>query len=91
MAGQRAIRGHFLVVEDGQPLIAVPGVENGRNVTYYVTDDEIADEVLPPATQAALSAIGAWSDLDWDEAYDALDRIRHESDPTPPLDEPDDS
>ena len=89
MSGQRAIRGQFLVVEDGQALIAVPTVENGRNVTYYFAHDETADEVLPPATQAALSAIGAWSHLDWDEVYESLDRIRHESDPTPPLNDPD--
>jgi hypothetical protein len=31
----------------------------------------------------ALSMIGAWSDLDLDETLDALDRIRHESTPTP--------
>jgi hypothetical protein len=29
---------------------------------------------------------GAWADLDWEEALDELDRIRHESDPTPPID-----
>ena len=91
MTGQRAVRGHYLVVEDGQPLFAVPVVEHGRNVTYYFTDDETADEVLPPATQAALNAIGAWSHLDWDEVYESLDRIRHESDPTPPLNDPDDA
>jgi uncharacterized protein (DUF433 family) len=33
----------------------------------------------------ALSLIGAWSDLDWDETIAALDRIRHESKPTPPI------
>ncbi len=34
----------------------------------------------------ALDAIGAWSDIDWDELADELDRIRHESRPTPPID-----
>ena len=36
--------------------------------------------------QRALSAIGAWSHLDFDEMLDELDRIRHESKPTPPID-----
>jgi hypothetical protein len=35
--------------------------------------------------QDALSLAGAWSHLDWDDMVDALDRIRHESKPTPPI------
>lgn len=35
--------------------------------------------------QAALAVIGAWSDLDWDEFSADLDRIRHESRPSPPI------
>ena len=38
------------------------------------------------ATKRALAAIGSWSDLDWEEMEAALDRIRHESRPTPPID-----
>jgi uncharacterized protein (DUF433 family) len=33
----------------------------------------------------ALGMVGAWSDLDFDETLNALDRIRHESKPTPPI------
>jgi uncharacterized protein (DUF433 family) len=33
----------------------------------------------------ALGMVGAWSDLDLSETLDALDRIRHESKPTPPI------
>ena len=39
------------------------------------------------AIQGALAVFGAWSDLDPIEVFDALDRIRHESRPTPPIDE----
>jgi uncharacterized protein (DUF433 family) len=39
--------------------------------------------------ERALSLAGAWSDLDFDEMIDALDRIRHESKPTPPIDSSD--
>jgi hypothetical protein len=35
--------------------------------------------------QRALNLAGAWSDLNWDEMQAALDRIRHESQPTPPI------
>ena len=38
------------------------------------------------AAQAALSVVGAWSDLDWDDLEAALDQIRHSSTPTPPID-----
>jgi hypothetical protein len=30
---------------------------------------------------------GAWADLDWNDMVDELERIRHESKPTPPIDE----
>jgi hypothetical protein len=33
-----------------------------------------------------LAVIGAWSDLDWEEFSSELDRIRHASRPTPPID-----
>ena len=41
--------------------------------------------LVEDTTQAALALAGAWSDLAWDELEQALDRIRHESPPTPPL------
>jgi hypothetical protein len=41
---------------------------------------------LPESVQQALNLAGAWSDLDWDETVEVLDRIRHESVPTPPID-----
>ena len=44
------------------------------------------DENLPKSVQDALALAGAWSDLKDDE-FEALDRIRHESKPTPPVDE----
>lgn len=77
-----------LVVERNQPVIAIPLVEDGREVVRYMVEDTPADTAspLPPSVQDALDLAGAWSDLDWDETMDALDRIRHESRPTPPID-----
>jgi len=37
------------------------------------------------AIEETLALAGSWSDLDWDEMEKSLDRIRHESKPTPPL------
>lgn len=41
---------------------------------------------MPPGTvEEALALAGAWSDLDWDDMVEALDRIHHDSKPTPPI------
>jgi hypothetical protein len=48
---------------------------------------EPADATLPPSVRAALALAGAWSDLQGDDEFTALARIRHESVPTPPMDD----
>jgi hypothetical protein len=68
------------------PLIGIIFEENGQEVVHYFTEEKAADAaVTQSATQKALGVIGAWNDLDWDETVAALDRIRHESKPTPPI------
>jgi hypothetical protein len=70
------------------PLIGVVQHEDGREVVRYFTDEREADQTSRQASiQRALDLAGAWSDLDWDEMEAALDRIRHESRPTPPIDD----
>lgn len=54
--------------------------------TTKVSPTPSNDKDLPKPVRDALGAIGAWSDLKDDE-FEALDRIRHESMPTPPVDE----
>jgi hypothetical protein len=77
----------FIVGAD-QPLIGVLDEEDGREVVRYFTDEATADEAFgQDSVKRALGLAGAWSDLDWDEMESALDRIRHESKPTPPIDE----
>ena len=72
--------------DPGQPLIGIITEEQGREVVRYFTDEQDADRVLvEDTTQAALALAGAWNDLAWEELEQALDRIRHESQPTPPL------
>lgn len=80
-------RATSISVQDDRPLIGVISLENGAEITRYYTDEDEADAATSPASvQRALSLLGAWSDLDWDEAAAELDRIRHESRPTPPID-----
>ena len=77
-----------LLVRDDQPLIGIVFQEDGHEVTRYFADEEAADAATAASrTGDALSAIGAWSDLDWAEMQEALDRIRHESRPTPAIDD----
>lgn len=69
-----------------QPLIGLVLEEDGRQVVRYFADEAAADAaVADHALARALAAIGSWSDLDWEETVEALDRIRHESTPTPPI------
>jgi DNA/RNA-binding domain of Phe-tRNA-synthetase-like protein len=70
----------------GQPLIGVIAEEQGHEVVHYFTEEQEADRVMVQnTTEDALALAGVWSDLEWDELEKALDSIRHESHPTPPL------
>ena len=69
-----------------EPLIALVFEENGQEVVRYFTSEEAADAAVGPGSiQAARDLVGAWSDLDWDEMVEALDRIRQDSPPSPPI------
>jgi hypothetical protein len=54
-------------------------------VRYFTAEQEAEREMVEDTTEAVLALAGVWSDLAWDELVEALDRIRHESPPTPPL------
>lgn len=76
-----------LSVPGDQPLIGVMLEEHGQEVVHYFIEE--AFEEMPVSDQsieAALSLAGAWRDLEWDEAVVELDRIRHQTQPTPPID-----
>ncbi len=69
-----------------EPLVAVVVEEDGCEIVRYFIGDGTDAPSQPSAdVQAALAAIGAWSDMDWDELADDLDRIRHANPPTPPI------
>ncbi len=80
-------RGASLMVERGQPVVATPLIEDGREMVSYAVEIGTATPIgLTDSVRDALSLAGVWSDLDWDETVEVLDRIRHESQPTPPID-----
>jgi hypothetical protein len=77
-----------LTTRGRQPLIGIPVGEGPEEVVRYFTSEDEADQALSrdqSNIRLALSAIGSWRDLDFDEMLDELDRIRHRSKPTPPI------
>lgn len=77
-----------LTAPEDAPLIAIPFEEDGRVVIHYFTSEAAADAATeqPEGGHRARALAGAWSDLDWDEALEELDRIDRESTPTPIID-----
>jgi hypothetical protein len=75
---------HILQNHTQSPLIGIIVEENGKEVVQYFTEEAQADRVSGGVAEA-LGLAGAWSDLDLDETLDSLDRLRHESKPTPPI------
>jgi hypothetical protein len=73
-----------LLVGRKQMLFAVPVDEDGHETVRFFTEN-VESLAADDGVRQALSVIGAWSDLDWEQAFEELDRIRHESRPTPPI------
>ena len=64
------------IEEMTEPLSDLPGSQGAP-----------AEDALPKPVRDALALAGAWSDLRDDDEFEALDRIRHASNPTPPIGE----
>jgi len=81
---ERAGRG--FQAERDLPLIGIFVSHGNLDVVEYFVDEDAVDEAVSPASvELALSFLGAWQDIDCADALDELDRIRHESKPTPPV------
>ena len=76
----------IVTIPSNQPLIGIPFEENGQEVIRYFSEEALTRRGNSQRTQEALSLAGAWSDLNGDEMLEELDRIRHQSTPTPPID-----
>ncbi len=86
MAEQQGDRMAHLMARGNLPLIGVFRQEKGREIVHCFSDEAEADEASSlRGIREALSLAGAWSDLNWDEVEKELYRIRHESQPTPPI------
>ena len=60
--------------------------ENSHDVALLTpVDTERKQQANRQAIEETLALAGSWKDLDFDDMIEQLDRIRHESTPTPPL------
>jgi hypothetical protein len=76
-----------MTVRADQPLVGVFIQQDGAEMVRYTAGEPASDRpARRRSIQRALDLAGAWSDLDFDDMLDELDRIRHESRPTPPID-----
>jgi hypothetical protein len=75
-----------LAASSGQPLIGVIVFDDGEEtVHYFCSEDDAESAIADAVNREALDLAGAWSDLSWGEIEAALERIRHESPPSPPI------
>jgi hypothetical protein len=84
IAAEESAHDGAVPVDEAEPIRTLITSRDGCEVMFDDADDAFVND---ETARNALSVFGAWSDLDWDEAAEALDRIRHESSPTPPLNE----
>ena len=73
-----------LLATSSQPLIGMLDADL-HQVRYFTTEEEADAALAADAVTDALSLAGAWRDLKWEAVVDDLDRLRHESKPTPPV------
>lgn len=76
-----------ILARSDQPLIGIITEQNGQEMVRYFADEQAADAAASKDNvRRALELIGAWRGLmDWEDVERDLDRIRHESEPTPPV------
>jgi hypothetical protein len=76
----------ILVLRADESLIGVVSRTDDGFVEQIFANEDGADAVVDDdIVQSALLLAGAWSDLDWDDMVEELDRIRHSNPPSPPL------
>ena len=87
MAEQPPRQAASILARSDQPLIGIITERNSQEMVHYFADEQAADDASgKDHVRKALELIGAWRGLmDWEDVERDLDRIRHESEPTPPV------
>jgi hypothetical protein len=92
MAEAAAHRDQPLSTRQNEPLIGIPLSNGPEEVVQYFASEEAADQAVAAdrsGVERVLSLIGAWEHFDTEDGpdmLDELDRLRHASPPSPPLD-----
>jgi hypothetical protein len=87
MPAHQTQHGPSFIARMQQPLIAIPIEKDGEEEVRYFVDEEQADAAMEHGThKQPIKLAGIWRDLDAEAMLAALDRIRHDSKPTPPID-----
>ena len=85
MARRHSKRDDRLCASPSQRIVAVYFDADGEERVVYCDEATTEEMTTEDDIEEAVRLAGAWSDLDWQETLAALDRIRHESRPTPPI------
>ena len=87
MAGRtkKSQTGSDVAAGEHQTLIVLPGRRKGRGSVHNLVGEDAEAATTDEDINEALSAIGDWSDLDWDEMEAELYRIGHETPPSLPI------
>jgi hypothetical protein len=72
-----------LIAEPDQPLFAIP-LDDGT-VRYFMSEEEADAAITDAMIEQAIGLAGAWRDLADEDVEGALERMRHESPPSPPF------
>ncbi len=73
------------IVEDVAATQTPRELKRDNTIVAVLMLIETKQQKKQQAIEETLALAGSWSDLDFDEMLQQLDRIRHESNPTPPL------
>ena len=86
MAARYSNTGLGILSRDTEPLIGI-FVEDDEpdSIRYFTSEQEAEAANSEDSAQSALELAGAWRDLEWESMQSELNRIRHESPPSPPI------
>lgn len=79
------MRSAAFTYQSNQPLIGIPFEENGKEVIRYFTEKALVENDISPDIEKILNLAGSWRDLTWEDMEAELNKIRHQSTPTPPV------
>ena len=71
----------------GEPIFAIPFDDEGADIRYFWSGEEADEAITEEMIQRTLATVSTpiAPDFDWDEFDATMERIGHETRPTPPF------